>query len=342
MKQTVLLAAFIAAMAVPAMAGEPQTVADYLKLAEQKEGDLDYGGAIEIYDAILKQFPKEFPDVYVSRAEDLALVGYEKEAIKDYDKALALDSADPKGPYLKHDVILEDRGKAKADIGNYKGAVADFTKALASRPKDPFLFYHRADARLSAGDCAGAISDYSSTMEFIDTPSSLYYEGRAIARICTGDLQAALEDYRTDIALENKSDSESNAHNMHDSFLNAWTLMVRLGRKADADAQLSAELAAAGAPDGVGATHNAARYFLGQADEAVLFSDAEALKAKQPDAAGSFESDAYYYAGLKQLADGNKAKALEDFRKVLAIRQHTVTIPELTHAWIKELGRKRS
>jgi hypothetical protein len=63
------------------------------------------------------------------------------------------------------------------------------------------------------------------------------------------------------------------------------------------------------------------------------------LKAKQPQYTGTYESDAYYFAGLKQLANGNKSEALKDFQKVLEYRQHSITVPELTHAWIEELNR---
>ncbi|MDE2012637.1 MAG: hypothetical protein KGJ75_06910 [Alphaproteobacteria bacterium] len=352
MKRSLLLAAFIAGWTAPALADDPKTVEDYIKLAQQKEADFyssgghyrDLEDAVDIYSAILKQYPKEFPEVYYYRAEDYSAAGMERAAIKDYDKALELDAPPPKGPYLKHDAIYKDRGEAEKDVGEYKSAVADFTRAMQSHPNDLELVDDRAEARLGAGDCAGAISDYSSAIELTpagETPSSLYYDGRAVGRICTGDLEPALEDFRSAIKSEQQLNTQTHMNSIGTTNLNKWVLLTHLGRKADADQELSAELAAADTPKDIDSEYDAARYFLGRADQAVLFSDAEALKKKQPSAAGAFQSDAWYYAGLKAAADGRKAEALKDFHKVLASRQSTMGTPEAAHAWSVELQRHR-
>ncbi|HUW98028.1 MAG TPA: hypothetical protein VMV40_04175 [Acidiferrobacter sp.] len=349
MKRTGLFIIFFFVCAVPAMAG-PKTVADYIQLAHQKEGTFfdsdhyrDLEQAIEIYDAIIKQYPKEFPEVYLYRAEDLVTAGYEKRAIKDFSKALTLDSANPKGPYLRHGVIYEERGEAEESTYSYKAAAADFTRALASRPTDRKLLGERARVRMERGDCGGAISDYSSAIEQAtpgEPASSLDYEGRAVARICTGDLPLALGDYRTAIRADKALDAHAHQHFIISGELNKWALLRYMGRKSDADQELSAELVAAGTPTGIDSEYDAARYFLGQVKEAVLFGDADALKKRQPEYAGSFESDAWYRVGLKQVADGHRAAALRDFRKVLAIHQHTMGVVESTQAWMRELNRK--
>jgi tetratricopeptide (TPR) repeat protein len=337
MKHTGLLVLLLFVMTTFA-AAEPKTVADYLDLAHQKETADDYAGAIAIYDAILEQFPKDFVTVYASRAEDLAEIKEYKKAIADYTTALDLDTSEnSKELVLDHGVVLKMRGEAKQYSGDREGAVADFTQALALNPGDTELFSDRADNRLRIGDCAGAISDYSSALEAM--PEIIYYEGRAIGRICTGDLQSASADYHIALQKSNESDAEVNQHVVHDADLSAWALGVRLGHKDAADAQLSARLTAATAPSDIDQEYDAARYFLGQVGESVLFQDATTLKTKQPQYAGTYESDAYYFAGLKQLANGNKSEALKDFQKVLEYRQHSITVPELTHAWIEELNR---
>jgi tetratricopeptide (TPR) repeat protein len=337
MKPTVLFMLVLFVMTRFA-AAEPKTVADYLDLAHQKETADDYAGAIAIYDAILEQFPKDFVTVYASRAEDLAEIKDYKKAIADYTKALDLDTSEnSKELALDHGVVLKMRGEAKEYSGDREGAVADFTLALALNPGDTELFSDRADNRLRIGDCAGAISDYSSALEAM--PEIIYYEGRAIGRICTGDLESASADYHVALQKSNESDAEVNQHVVHDADLSAWALGVRLGHKDAADAQLAARLTAATTPSDIDQEYDAARYFLGQVGESVLFHDADVLKAKQPQYTGTYESDAYYFAGLKQLANGNKSEALKDFQKVLEYRQHSITVPELTHAWIEELNR---
>jgi tetratricopeptide (TPR) repeat protein len=337
MKHTGLLVLLLFVMTAFAVA-EPRTVGDYIDLAHQKETADDYAGAIAIYDAILEQFPKDFVTVYASRAKDLSEIKDYKKAIADYTKALDLDTSEnSKELALDHGVVLKMRGEAKQYSGDREGAVADFTRALALNPGDTELFSDRADNRLRIGDCAGAISDYSSALEAM--PEIIYYEGRAIGRICTGDLQSAFADYHVALQKSNESDAEVNQHVVHDADLSAWALGVRLGHKDAADAQLSARLTAATAPSDIDQEYDAARYFLGQVGESVLFQDATTLKTKQPQYAGTYESDAYYFAGLKQLANGNKSEALKDFQKVLEYRQHSITVPELTHAWIEELNR---
>ncbi len=329
MKLTALFVALILAMTSAAIA-EPKTVADYINLAHQKETADDYAGAIAIYDAILEQYPKDFVSVYASRGADHSEVREYKEAIADFSKALELDTAtNPNDLALDHGVVIRMRGEAKQYSGDREGAVADFTQALALNPGDKEIFSERADNRLRIGDCAGAISDYSSALEYLPG-TVIFYEGRAIGRICTGELQNAFEDYRN--AMQ-RSDEFT------DSDLSFWALGVRLGRKDAADAQLSSRLAATPTPTGIRQDYDAARYLLGQVDESVLFRDADALKAKQPKYADTYESDAYYYAGLQQMAKGNKAEALKDFQKVLEYRQHSITVPELTHAWMVELNR---
>jgi tetratricopeptide (TPR) repeat protein len=319
-------------------ADEPKTVADYLALAHQKEADSDYADAIAIYDAILEQFPKEFAGVYLDRAEDLYEIKDYKKAILDFDKALALDTAEnPNDPAFKHGEVFKERARAKEHVGDRMGAISDYTQALAFDPKDFMLLSDRADNKLRLGDCAGAISDYSSALAL--SPETVYYEGRAIGRICTGDLQVAFEDYHHATEMSKASDATIPQYVVHGMDLSAWALGVYLGHKDGSDAQLLARLTAAAKPADIGQEYDAARYFLGQADESILFRDAAALKAKDPKFAESYESNAYYYAGLKQLAKGNKAEALKDLQKGLEYQRHMITVVDLTHAWIAELNR---
>ncbi len=339
MKWTALAAALMFAISVSAGA-RAETVEDYLKIAHQKDADLDYAGAIAIYDAILKQYPKEFPDVYADRADARSSIDDYKGAIADFNKALALDSVKkPKDQFLNHGVVLKERGNAKRYSDDYKGAIADYTQALALNPKDNELLPDRADVRLTLGDCAGSVSDYSAALA--TEPEAIYYEGRAIGRICTGDLQGASDDYRIAVQMNKDIDAGIPQRVIHGLYLSAWALNVRLGHKDAADAELAAELANADAPSSdIEQYYDAARYYLGKADESILFSDAAALKAKQPKYADTDDSDAYFYAALKQVADGNKAAALKYFQKGLTFHRHMITVPEQTHAWIKELGRK--
>lgn len=344
MKRIWIFVAFVFALSAPVMAA-PQTVGDYIKLAQQDEDNMDYFGAIDIYDAIIKQYPTQFPGVYADRAEVFSTLYTStpygkgaKEAIRDYGKALALDPPPPKGPYLDHAKIYEERGKLKYYIGDDKGAVADLSKALAKNPKDSFLLSKRAGAKLDLGDCSGAVSDYTSALTFADKPEILDYDGRAEARICAGDMEGAFEDYRSALGAENYP------HSIDDESLNKWAVLVRLGSKDHADSQLAAELTSYGKDvnieGGIDQQYDAARYFLGQIDEAALLSDAKEMDASQKKPSDTFVCSAYYYGGLKRMALGRKDEAIDTFRKVLKCQDPFEGLREQAHVWIRELSRK--
>ena len=84
-----------AACLVFSAAAKAETVADALQQARDKEKQGDSAGAIEVYNAIIEQYPKEFPLAYALRADDRSLADDDKGAVADYTKALDLDK-DPK------------------------------------------------------------------------------------------------------------------------------------------------------------------------------------------------------------------------------------------------------
>ena len=91
----------IAACMIFSAAAQAATVADFLQQAKDKEGQGVWAGAVDIYNAILQQYPKEFALVYALRASDRTLLDDNKGAVADYTKALDLDN-DPKDPSLDH------------------------------------------------------------------------------------------------------------------------------------------------------------------------------------------------------------------------------------------------
>ncbi len=333
--------AFVLVVAMPAWA-QAKTVADYIDMARDKERDADYDAAIAIYNAIIEQFPDKFADVYAARGEDLVQVGNYKAAIADLDKALALNAADPKSSGLdRRDALnaLDERAKAKNYSNDPDGAIADYTQLIALDPKDGYHYGDRADVKLGKGDCAGAVADYSSALQLVEKQSSLQYEGRAAGRICVGDLAGALEDYRRNFALEDELDGQTHMQVIHRSALNYWTVAALLGRKAEAEAVLSAKLAATPKPADTDFEYDAARFFLGQTDDSPLLRDADASKAKQPKYAELYDGDVLYFSALKQLALGNATVARADFDKILKFHRHYAGAVEHVHAWLKVVDR---
>lgn len=338
MGRIVLVVALIAIWTAPALADDPKTVADWIKLAQQKETDDDDEGAYNIYSEIIRQFPKDFPEVYVMRADVQQRHGMERGQIADLEKALALDK-DPKNPILNHKEIYDDLGEAKLDVGDEKGAIAAFTIALKSDPKDRFLISKRGEAKFYFGDCTGAAADYSQAIALADKPDFLDYVGRGMAHICLGELADATGDYRSATALTEANNEYSGSKNLTEWDLTAWAVTARFAGREEADKVLSRRMSEANEPTATSTDYDAARVFLGQADLSVLAADAAAIKAKNNDKSDTWDSDTYYYGGLKEMIDGHDAAAVADFEKVLRLHSAFIDMKPLSRAWIKEIRR---
>lgn len=55
--------------------------------------------------------------------------------------------------------LYDARGFAKSNLKDYEGAIADFTKAIECNPRNPRVFYHRAESKALAGLFVEAYSD---------------------------------------------------------------------------------------------------------------------------------------------------------------------------------------
>ena len=332
------LLAGLGAMVLPP-AARAETVADAIKAAQDKKDADDDEGAYQIYSQIIQQFPNEFPEVYVYRADLEAEHGLEKEEVADLTKALAIDEAS-KDPVLDRGEVYEDLGEAKSDIGDEKGAILAFTTALKFDPKNEFIFSKRADAKFYAGDCAGAAADYSQAIALKDEPEVLFYIGRGMAHICLGDLANATADYRVAAAQTQKEIAGGESRGLTEWDLTGWAVLVRFGSREEADKMLTLRLSQDTVSSGVDIEHDAALVYLGKADLPVLVADAAVIKAKSEDKSDSWDSAAYYDSGLKEMVDGHDAAALVDFQKVLATHDSFINLRPLSRAWIADIRRR--
>jgi tetratricopeptide (TPR) repeat protein len=207
-----LYAALAIAFAAPCSAQE--TVADYVKIAEQKAGRQDLDGALAIYDEILKQFPKEFISLYAERASVRERALDFPGAIADYDQVLKLDSPDPAKAQMIRPRILAERGKLKSMVEDYAGAIADYTAALSADPAiakyKPYdlssLHKDRAEAREFSGDLKGAVHDYDAALA-LDANNSFLLSDRAALKRQLRDYNGAIADYSASIAKADKPSS---------------------------------------------------------------------------------------------------------------------------------------
>jgi hypothetical protein len=310
-------------------AARADTVADFIKAAQDKEHNGDFDQAIPIYDAILKEYPKEFPEVYAYRGEDRALADDAKGAVADFTKALELDN-DPKNPVLDHAKIYEDRADAKRDYDE-KGAVADYHLALKDHPTDSFMIADMAEAELGMRACADSNNDYSQAIALAKEPEALYFQNRAAARLCIGDVANSYSDFQAAVALDLKGDPPVL---FSDDYLDAWALGVKLGRKDDADKALTDQLAQTRDEDSLERAIGA--YFLGKKDAAAVTQKALEYAKGNPD--DSWVSYGSYFIGLKQMADGDNQAAIASLQKVLASKSTLNNTRIQARSWIQVLG----
>jgi tetratricopeptide (TPR) repeat protein len=102
-----------------------------------------------------------FVSSYAVRAVAFSKLKEDRQAIRDYDKVLALNPARETAR-----IAYNDRGLSKASLGEYQSAILDFTQSIAIGCKDICGSYdNRADAYLKLHNYPKAIDDISASIK---------------------------------------------------------------------------------------------------------------------------------------------------------------------------------
>lgn len=102
--------------------------------------------------------PDERARIYADRALALSMKGWYAEAVKDYDRSLAIQ---PNAP-----IPLNNRAWAYFRWGKPSDGSADVEKSLALDPSSGASYDTRAHIRQSLGNAGGAFADYRLAMRF--------------------------------------------------------------------------------------------------------------------------------------------------------------------------------
>ncbi len=102
--------------------------------------------------------PDERARLYADRALALSMKGWYAEAIKDYDRSLAIQP--------NASIPLNNRAWAYFRWGRPADGVLDVEKSLGLDPTSGASYDTRAHIRQSMGNPAGAVSDYRQAMKF--------------------------------------------------------------------------------------------------------------------------------------------------------------------------------
>ncbi len=174
------------ATVVPAVA-----VASALTWGTRQRND-DYRSELAIWGANIRDWPLS-DRAYLTRGSVYWTQGRYADAIKDYDRAIALAPRSVKA-YI-------GRGNAHGDLHQYDKALNDYDQAISLNPRAADAYNGRGATRVDLGQLDLAIDDYSRAIELEPKFAEAYYN-RAVAHDARGELEAAIRDFDEVIRLQ--------------------------------------------------------------------------------------------------------------------------------------------
>ena len=183
-------------------------------------------------EAVIKDYDRaialnsKFAEAYNNRGIAKSSLGQQEVAIKDYDRAIALN------PKLA--LAYYNRGISESKLGQKEIAIKDYDRAINLNPKDADVYNNRGNAKLYLGQKEAAIKDYDRAIE-LSPKDAEAYSNRGVAKAGLGQKEAAIKDFDHAIDL-NPKDAEV--------YFNRGFFKATLGQKeaANQDVRKAAEL----------------------------------------------------------------------------------------------------
>ncbi len=141
-------------------------------------------------------------EAFFHRGNDRYDAGNYEAAIKDFDKAIKLDSkfiAKFMPRLMRKAYNLRGNAKFKSEL--YKEAIKDYDKSIALDSKCPWVYYNRARAHLKMSYCKNAIWDYTTIIKLMPNDDFAYYE-RGNVKAIIGHYKEAIVDYNKAIKID--------------------------------------------------------------------------------------------------------------------------------------------
>jgi tetratricopeptide (TPR) repeat protein len=274
-----------------------------------------YALAVADADAAIKINPN-FSSAYSNRARAESMLGHYEKAVADCDQAILLDP--------KNTNAYNSRGAANYKLERYADAIADYSKAIELDPAYALPYNNRGLAKQWLNDYRGAIADHTKAIELNPKYTNAYYS-RALSFYLLQDWQASLADFRQLLARSPQGALAKSAHHF------IWILRHRLipPDQAPADSQKEREAATAelkrffASLPGSGVRDWPSRLadFLSGA-----LTEQELLAAARTDDEKTTQGqlgEAHYFAGLKRLIEGDRAGAIKQWERAVALKAKT-------------------
>lgn len=280
--------------------------------AKYRKGDL--AGAIADFSKAIELDPKSV-DARCFRGLARLESGDRDGAIEDYSKAIELDP--------KFAPAYASRGLAKNAKEDYDGAIEDFSKAMELDPKDPKAPLDRAYAKVAKKDLAGAIDDFSRSIKISPAFGPAFF-GRGCAYYDRKMWKEAIADFVKACDLD--SSLRDYGH------LRLWLIRARTGDRKGADEELGRYLKKRKRGDWYTKITD---FFTGALSEEELFKTDTQVEEE----ARARKCEAYYYAGMKRLIDGDKDKARDYFKKAIEVGATEITAHASAQAELEALDK---
>ena len=235
---------------------------------------------------------------------------YAKVQLKEYDGALEdLDKAIQLRPHNPE--ILAERGSVHVCQNDFKAAEEDIAEAVRLAPTNHDTLSSLTDMKRKSGDLEGALPAVGP--ENRRHPARRFPQRRALSDL--GYLQSdlfqfapALESFRKGIKLDPK---------MYYGHFRIWIIRARLGEKEEATRELKAVIKERENDRNCDWELCVARFLAGDVTESNLLVKANETITRPTDVL-SQQCEAFYYAGMKRLLDGDKSAAAGFFEKCVA------------------------
>ena len=196
--------------------------------------------AIKDFDKAIALNP-DYAEAYFARGAAYADLNKLERAIKDYDTAIKLN------PDLA--AAYYNRGVAYADLNKPEQAIGDYDKAIALNPDYDKAYYNRGNTYADLNKPERAIKDYNKAISLNPDLAEAYYN-RGAAYADLNKLERAIKDYDKAISLNpdlaeaygNRGFAYLNIGRYEESardFKNAGILFLYSGREEDAVTALS-------------------------------------------------------------------------------------------------------
>ena len=196
-------------------------------------------------------------------------------------------------------------------------------------PKDAYAYYRRGISRKHNGDLDGAMADDNQAIE-LDPKYAPGYNSRGNTNAVMRNWAAALADYRQCCELSSTDQDYPRLY--------IYLIRARLGERDAARKELFAYLGNRKKPASASGDWVAtiAGYLLGSVTEADFFAAAGSPNARKSQGQ---TCEAWYYAGMEKLLDGDQNAAAEYLQKCMATNKKDYVEYGLAQSEAKALGK---